>query len=574
MHYLNEQNIFIFLVQIFLLLGSARLLGELFRKWKQPPLTAEIIVGLIFGPTIFGRFLPGLHLYIFPQNIIQHNMLETVGWIGIFFLLLETGLETDFLSAWRQKGEAFRIAITDIIVPMLLAFTVSMLLPIRFLVDPAQRISFSLFMAIALTISAMPVSARILHDLDLSKTDLGFLIISALSINDIIGWLLFTIILGYATHADPEIFKVFIILASTIGFTAICLTFGRRFANAVILRIKERKLPEPASSLTFICLLGAFCGAITQKIGIHALLGFFIAGIMAGGAEALSERTRQIISQMVYALIVPIFFVNIGLKLDFIDNFDLFLVLFVTIVGIGGRFLGAWMGVNPKGVLKQNRLSIAIAHSPGGAMEIVVGLVALEYNIISGPIFIAIVCGAVISTIIVGPWLELSLKRRKEISISEFFLRRAIIPSLNANSRDTAIYELCEVVYDHEDFLGFDGIYSEVIGRENAMGTAVEEGIAFPHARFSALGKPVIAFGRSLTGIDWDSPDGIPAQFIFLVLTPRDAVGTQVQILSIIARAMKDAATRNAILQAKDSLDIWEILNTAIKKQSIMKKKK
>src|SRR4030042_1093509 len=103
MRYLNEQNIFIFLVQIVILLGMARGLGELFRKWKQPPLTAELIVGILLGPTIMGRFMPFLHQAVFPNDIIQQNMLETIAWIGVLFLLLETGLEIDFASAWRQR---------------------------------------------------------------------------------------------------------------------------------------------------------------------------------------------------------------------------------------------------------------------------------------------------------------------------------------------------------------------------------------------------------------------------------------------------------------------------------------
>jgi len=104
MHYLNEQNIFIFLIQVFLLLGLARGVGEIFRSWKQPPLTDEILVGVFLGPTIFGRFLPRLHQMLFPVNAIQQNMLETVAWLGVLFLLLETGLEIDFSSAWRQRG--------------------------------------------------------------------------------------------------------------------------------------------------------------------------------------------------------------------------------------------------------------------------------------------------------------------------------------------------------------------------------------------------------------------------------------------------------------------------------------
>jgi len=560
MHYLNEQNIFIFLIQILFLLGCARGLGILFRKWKQPSLTAEILVGIILGPTIFGRFFPSLHQFIFPREIIQQNMLETVAWLGVLFLLLETGLEIDFSSAWRQRGEALTIALTDIIVPMIIAFIPCFFLPNHYLVNPQQRFVFALFMATVMTISAMPIAARALHDLRLSKTDLGFLIMSALSVNDIIGWLIFTLVLGFFTQTNLELIRVLVILFSTIGFTVFCLTFGRNITDLVISKIKQKGMPEPGTSLTFICLLGLLCGAITQKIGIHALFGFFIAGIMAGEAKVLPERTRQVISQMVYALFVPLFFAGLGLKIDFLKNFDIFLVVFISGIGIAGRFLGAWLGVNFTRLSKANRLSIAIAHTPGGAMEIVIAVLALEYHLITEPVFVAIVFGAVISSVLLGPWLSYSIKKRKEISILEFFLRRAVVSELQADTRDNAIEELCKKVVEQEEGIDVETIRNAVLLRENTMGTAIEEGTAIPHARIPSLKKPIITFARSLKGIDWNSPDGKPTKYVFLILTP-SGDDSQLQIISSIARVMADEQTRSALMHASDVHEIWNVIH-------------
>ena len=103
MHYLSEQNILIFLSQVFLLLGLARLSGELLRRVGQPSLIGEILVGILLGPTILGRFAPGVQAAIFPADAIQQNMLETVAWLGLLFFLLETGLELDFSSACRRE---------------------------------------------------------------------------------------------------------------------------------------------------------------------------------------------------------------------------------------------------------------------------------------------------------------------------------------------------------------------------------------------------------------------------------------------------------------------------------------
>lgn len=573
MQSLSEQNILIFLIQLFLLLGLARTLGELFRIWKQPVITAEILAGVLLGPTIFGRFFPALHLKIFPTDIIQQDMLETVAWLGLLFFLLEAGLKMDFSSAWRHRGKALTIALTDIAVPMTIAFVSCYFLPSHYLVNPDQRIIFALFMATAMTISAMPITIRVLNDLNVAKTDIGFLIMSALSVNEIIGWMIFTMVLGMFMQANIMLGGTILVFFVAIAFTILCLTVGMRFANSVISKIRERNMPEPGSSLTFICLLGLFCGAIFQKIGIHALLGFFIAGVVAGEAKALPERTRQVISQMVYAIFVPLFFARIGLGIDFFKNFNLFLVLFVSIIGILGKFLGAWLGVSFTNLSRVNRLSVAIAHTPGGSMEIVIGILAFKYNLISEPMFVAIVFGGVISSIILGPWLKHSLCGRKIISVLEFFSHREIVAELKATDRDNTIRELCVVASEGGNLPPAETLSDAVLKRENSMGTAIEEGIALPHARIPALIRPVVVFGRSEFGIDWNSPDGGPSHFIFLILTPKEDDDIQVQILRIIARTMSDKETQGALMTAGDQQGIWQVLQEAFTIHQVVRKR-
>lgn len=560
MAFLDERNVFIFLVQVFLLLGFSRILGELFRRWRQPPLAAEIFTGIVFGPTILGRFLPGVYQAVFPSDVLQMKMLETVAWLGIFFLLLEIGLETDFTSAWRQRGDALTIAVNDVVIPLALGFAASMLLPDRYFAA-SHRVLFALFMATAMSISAMPITARALHDLNISKTDLGFLIMCALSVNDIIGWVVFTIVLSMFSQAHLDIAFIAGTLAIFALFCAFCLTLGRRFSDKALARIKELQMPEPGASLTFICLLGLFAGAVTARMGVNALFGFFLAGIMAGQSRFLSERTRQVISQMVYAVFVPLFFAGIGLRLDFFRNFDLFLVVFVTVIGITGKFAGAWVGMRFTRQPPSNRLPVAICHIPGGTMEIVLALAALQLGLIKEPVFIAIVFGAIISSMVMVPWLARSLKQRTEISLLEFFTKRAIIADLGASSRDEAIAELVKSAAEQGIGMEDRDIYRAVIARESEMGTALEEEIAVPHARLPVLKAPVVVFGRSVHGIDWNSPDGKPTRFVFLILTPPADDAIQVQILRHICRSISLEENREYIMQAQDREQIWDLLH-------------
>ena len=211
----------------------------LFRS-RQPPLTAELLVGIFLGPTVLGRFLPSWHNAIFPSDIVQQSMLETVAWIGVLFLLLESGLEIDFASAWKQRGPALKIALSDIIVPMAIAFVACYLLPDSYLANPEQRLLFAIFMATVMTISDLPITARTLQDLKIFKTDLGFLIMSALSVNDIVGWLIFTLVLGVFTQASLDIVHVFFVAGATIVFTVACLTVGRNIVDKIITGIDRK----------------------------------------------------------------------------------------------------------------------------------------------------------------------------------------------------------------------------------------------------------------------------------------------------------------------------------------------
>jgi Kef-type K+ transport system membrane component KefB len=238
------------------------------------------------------------------------------------------------------------------------------------------------------------------------KSDTGLLTIAALTINDVAGWLVFAVILGFATEGAMQLRRIPFILGATILFAALFLTVGKRLTDRALAKFGAWRLPEPGTSLTFICLLGLLGGTITLKIGIHALFGFFIAGIMAGASASLPQQTRQVITEMVRALLVPLFFVTIGLKLDFLARFDLFLLLFVFLIGTGGRFAGAWTGARLTGEPSAKAHFIAAAHTPGGEMQIVIGILALEYRVITQSVFVAITIAAVLSSIVLGPWLK------------------------------------------------------------------------------------------------------------------------------------------------------------------------
>jgi Kef-type K+ transport system membrane component KefB len=557
MHYLNEKHIFIFLLQFFLILGGCKLLGLWFQRFKQPTITADILIGILLGPTIFGRFFPAFHGFIFPKDIVQHTMLETVAWTGILFLLLETGLEVNFSNVWRHRSRAVKISLLDLVLPIIITGVPIFFLPAKITGNPENRILFTVFLATIMTISAMPVAIRALHDLNILKTDMGFLIVSALSINDIIGWIIFTILLGVFTQASVNTVHIVAVFTATLGFVFFSLVVLRKLADRAITSIKQ-KFPEKLGiSITFITILGLVCGAITQRIGIHSLFGFFIAGLVVGEAKDLSERDRNVFSKLVYAIFIPLFFANIGLKIDFVKSFNILLVLFITIIGIAGRFAAAWLGAVWAKRPVSNRVPIAVAHTPGGEMHMVIGLLALEYGLITEKVFVAVICGAVISSIILGPWLSHTLKKRISVNISKLISREGILPFLDKVSKKDTITALSEAA-SRITGLKTKIIEDAVTEREESLSTAVEEGVAFPHGKIRELKRPVLLFGKSEAGIDWNSPDGKKTRFIFLILTPGRDEDIQVQILKSLSEIMLDPEKRDILSEAGSADEIFK----------------
>ena len=401
-----------------------------------------------------------------------------------------------------------------------------------------------------------------LHDLKLLKTDLGFLVMSALAVNDIIGWVLFTIILGIFTSSKIALGSIAIVFAVTVGFATLALTLGRNLSTKLFDTVKRKNLPEPGTSLTITVMLGLLFGSLTHKVGIHALFGFFIAGIVAGEAKSLSEQTRGVISQMVHSLFVPLFFANIGLKIDFFTNFDFMLVALMCAVGIGGRYLGAWIGVTWSGEPRVNRDLISIAHTPGGMMEIVVALMALQAGLITPEVFVAIVFSAIFSSMYMGPWMARAMARRTAITPSQFSLSLdTIIANLKAATRTDAIEKLAATIANSFDMETKKQIIDEAMIREREFGTAIGNGVAIPHLRLKELKNPILVFGRSLEGIDWDAPDGGPVHHIFFLATPMATADLHVQILASIARAMELPENRQDISSAANSVALLQVLS-------------
>ncbi len=560
---ITEHHLMLFLIQFAMLLGACKIAGLLFEKMKQSTVTAELLVGIILGPAILGRFAPDVHRMIFPDDFVQRSMLETIAWFGNFFLLLETGLEINFSRIWHQRGDAVKLSAADLVIPIVISFIPVYFLPAEYLLDPSQRVIFALFIAAIMTISALPVAIRGMRDLNILKSDVGFLIISALTMNDIVGWVLFTIILGIFAHGAVEIGFILKLVALTIAFTVISLTLFKRLVDKAMTFIHEKLGAETGYKTTFIVIVGMLFGAMTLKIGIHSLFGFFIAGIVLGEAKHASEKDRHLVNRMVYAIFVPIFFANIGLHLNFIENFDWFLVGVMSVVGITARFTAAYIGAS---WAKQDRASlatIAICHSPGGQMHIVIGMLAYSSGLISEKVFVSIIAAAIVSTIVFGPWLSWAVRKMHKDKIRFLFDRESVILDANSQSLDEVLHLMSKTIAKKTKLKAAD-IFKEIHSRELQMSTALGHGIAMPHARIPNLEHSQLLLLKTKHGIEWDSPDGNPVYLAFLILTPQDNPKAQLQILQALSMGLRNPKTAKALHHYDDPKKLWSVIRSEL----------
>jgi Kef-type K+ transport system membrane component KefB len=259
---------------------------------------------------------------------------------------------------------------------------------------------FALFMGTALSISALPVIARILMDLDLLKTELGGMIMGAATIDDIIGWSIFALILGSL--------KTNISLALNLGFTV-----GVLVVTAGILYLTEKNrawLKSPLGSviidLTALAMLAA--AIASEFVGVHGIFAAFLAGVILSQRSTRRDLILKKTYRSVMMVLAPIYFASIGLKTNFVANFDLAIVLLVFSVACIGKITGASLGAVFGGITKRRALAVGFGLNARGAMEIVLASAALDYGLIEWRIFVALVVMALATTVISGlalPWL-------------------------------------------------------------------------------------------------------------------------------------------------------------------------
>jgi Kef-type K+ transport system membrane component KefB len=406
-----HHDVLLLLAQLTVLLLAARLLAELARRLGQPSVVGEILAGIVLGPSLLSGLFPALGAWIVPHGQLGGYLLEVVSLLGALFLLIITGLETDLGLIRQHARTAIGVSFGGILLTFSTGFLLGRWVPADLLAQPGtgQRLVFSLFVATAMSISAIPVIAKVLMDLNLMRRDIGQTIIAAGMSDDTTGWILLSIVTGLASRGEVGLGSVLGAVGRVAVFMVVSFTLGRWLVRRLVDYVQD-ELKSPDRMVTLVVVLSLAWAAITQGLGLEAVLGAFVMGILFGQLPRLPVAVHHQLTTTSQAIFTPIFFAVAGLKVNaraLLEPRLLLITLLVIAVAAGGKIAGTYLGARLIGRRDHwTALSFGAGLNARGAMEIIIATIGLQLGILSQDMFSIIVVMAMVTSLMAPPALR------------------------------------------------------------------------------------------------------------------------------------------------------------------------
>lgn len=408
----SEHQLLLFWLQLLALLLAARGLGGLMRSLGQPAVVGEIAAGVLLGPSVLGHLAPGLHGWLFPDDPLQASLLAGPAWLGVFLLLILTGLETD-LALIRRLGRATGyVALGSLVLPVLAGVGLGLVLPDSFVGERTGREIFALFLGTALGISALPVIATILSDLDLMRRNVAQVLVAAAMANDIVGWILLGVVASLAQSGSLDAGRLLVTIAGLALFLGVAFTLGQRGVDALLRTVTLRRWGL-SGSLSVVLLVALAAGATTHAIGLEAVFGAFIAGIVLGRSRFHDNEVFAHLDGLTRSFFAPVFFATAGLRVDLgllAEPQVLRWGLAVVAVASASKAIGAHLGARLSGLSIREGLALGAGLNARGAVEIVVATVGLSLGVLNAQSYALVVLMAIVTSMMAPPLLRLVLR--------------------------------------------------------------------------------------------------------------------------------------------------------------------
>jgi Kef-type K+ transport system membrane component KefB len=394
----------ILLLQVIIILFTSRIFGIIFKMLGQQTVIGEIIAGVFLGPSILGWLFPELFTLIFPPN--SFISLQFLSQIGLAFFMFVIGMELDLSKIKSKAHDAVIISHVSIILPFFLGACVSYYIFQELAPKNVSFLSFALFMGIAMSITAFPVLARIIKERGLTKTPLGVLAITCAAADDVTAWCLLAAVIAIvkAGSITSALFTIGLAVGYIIFMIYVIKPWLQKISEK---RIKEEKIDKTVIGISFFLLL--LSAYFTEIIGIHALFGSFIAGVIMPNNIRFKEILTNKIEDVSTILLLPIFFAFTGLRtqIGLLNEGHLWVFCALIIgVAITGKLAGSAITAKIIGRSWKDALSLGVLMNTRGLMELVVLNIGYDLGILGPEIFAIMVIMALFTTLMTGPFLD------------------------------------------------------------------------------------------------------------------------------------------------------------------------
>jgi Kef-type K+ transport system membrane component KefB len=400
-----------FFIAVAVVIVLARLLGMAAVAVGQPRVIGEVLAGIALGPSLLGAISPDVADALFPEDIIPY--LEVAAQLGLIFYMFLIGLELDARQIGQRASQIALISNSSVALPMALGICVA--LPLYTLLGPdTEFLPFALFLGISMSITAFPVLARILVERRMLKRPIGAVVLAAAAFDDVTAWILIALGTAIAVSGAPAD------VAVTIGLGAVfCLVMGvgvrPLLARASTAYDEAGRIPSGWTALIFAgVLLSAY---LTEEIGIALIFGAFVMGLIMPRHAGLTEDVTKRVEDFVVILLLPLFFVVVGLRTDIglLDRPELWLItVALLLTALVGKLAGAALAARVAGFDGRSSSVIGVLMNTRGLTELIVLNLALEKGVISDVLFAALVIMALVTTLITVPMLKV-LDPRNEL---------------------------------------------------------------------------------------------------------------------------------------------------------------
>jgi Kef-type K+ transport system membrane component KefB len=388
---------------------TARIMGAIFARLKQPAVIGEVVGGILLGPSLFGRIAPEAAAFVLPSDAAP--ILSVIAQLGVILYMFLVGLELD-LGVLRTRAKAtIAISSAGIIVPF--ALGVGLAWGIADIYAPAGvgLVPFALFLGVSMSVTAFPVLARILTDHQLQRTPMGVLALTCAAIGDATAWCLLAFVVG-VTAATTSGAVVTLLL--TAAYVALMLTAGRALMRAVIPRL-DASIAVGEQSLAIVLVAVLLSAVATEFIGVHAIFGAFLLGAIIPHGSATARHVREKIEDVVRVLLLPAFFAFTGLRtqIGLVETLDDWLMC-ALIIGLAtaGKFGGATLAARFSGLDWRDSAALGILMNTRGLVELIVLNIGLDLGVLTPRLFTMLVIMALVTTLMTSPILMSLLRTR------------------------------------------------------------------------------------------------------------------------------------------------------------------